>query len=111
MLGTYDLVNPLHNKAAPWCLVLNPTLCIKCKPWDLVLKKYCQVGRWVASLGPAMIASLCSMKMGCLCDSEVCGHHCTQLRLGVVSPVGRDGRPPTLIRVGPRTEGGRKRER
>ena len=32
------------------------------------------------------------------------GHHCTQLRLGVVSPVGRDGRPPTLIRVGPRTE-------
>ena len=23
---------------------------------------------------------------------------CTQLRLGVVSPVGRDGRPPTLIR-------------
>ena len=31
------------------------------------------------------------------------GHHCTQLRLGVVSPVGRDGRPPTLIRVGQRT--------
>ena len=27
------------------------------------------------------------------------GHHCTQLGLGVVSPVGRDGRPPTLIRV------------
>ena len=30
------------------------------------LKKYCQVGRWVASLGPARIASLCSMKMGYL---------------------------------------------
>ena len=27
------------------------------------------------------------------------GHHCTQLRLGVVSPVGRNGRPPTLIRL------------
>ena len=47
------------------------------------------------------------------------GHHCTQLHLGVVSPVGRDGRPPTLIRVGPRTErereggreGGREGER
>ena len=35
------------------------------------------------------------------------GHHCTQLRLGVVSPVGRDGRLPTL-RVG--TEN-RERER
>ena len=31
------------------------------------------------------------------------GHHCTQLHLSVVSPVGRYGRPPTLIRVGPRT--------
>ena len=36
------------------------------------------------------------------------GHHCTQLRLGVVSSVGRDGRPPTFIRVGPRTERGRE---
>ena len=34
----------------------NPALCIKCKPWGLVLKKYRQVGRW--------FASLCSMKMG-----------------------------------------------
>ena len=66
MLGTYELVNPLHKKAAPWCRVLNPALCIKCMPWGLVLKKYRQVGRWVASLGPARIASLCSMKMGCL---------------------------------------------
>ena len=42
-------------------------------------------------------------------DSKVRGHHCTQLRLGVVSPaVGRDGRSPSLIRVGPRTE--RERE-
>ena len=49
-------MNPLHKKAAPWCLVLNPALCIKCKPWGLVLKKYHQVGRWVASLGPARIA-------------------------------------------------------
>ena len=32
------------------------------------------------------------------------GHHCTQLRLGVFNPVGRDGSPPTLIRVVPRTE-------
>ena len=31
------------------------------------------------------------------------GHHCTHLRLGVVSPVGRDGRPPTFIKVGQRT--------
>ena len=39
MLGTYELVNPLHKKAAPWCLVLNPALCIKkCNPWGLVLK-------------------------------------------------------------------------
>ena len=60
MLGTYELVNPLHKK-----LRLG-ALCIKCKPWGLVLKKYRQVGRWVASLGPARIASLCSMKMGCL---------------------------------------------
>ena len=33
-----------------------------------------------------------------------CGHHCTQLRLGIFNPVGRDGSPPTLIRVVPRTE-------
>ena len=68
MLGTYELVNPLHKKLClgALCLVLNPALCIKCKPWGLVLKKYRQVGRWVASLGPARIASLCSMKMGCL---------------------------------------------
>ena len=67
MLGTYELVNPLHKKAAPWYLVLNPSPCaLKCKPWGLVLKKYRQVGRWVASLGPARIASLCSMKMGYL---------------------------------------------
>ena len=39
-----------------------------------------------------------------------CGHHYTQLCLGVVSPVGRDGRPPTLIRVGPRTEKEGERE-
>ena len=39
MLGTYELVNPLHKKAVPWYLVLNPALCIKCKPWGLVLKK------------------------------------------------------------------------
>ena len=39
------------------------------------------------------------------------GHHCTQLRLGVFSPVGRDGRPPTLMRVVPRTERERKRDR
>ena len=38
------------------------------------------------------------------------GHHCTQLRLGVFNPVGRDGSPPTLIRVVPRTEQ-RERER
>ena len=38
------------------------------------------------------------------------GHHCTQLHLGVVSPVGRDGRPPTLIRVEPKTERERERE-
>ena len=44
----------------------NLALCIKCKPWGLVLKKYRQIGRWVASLGPARIVSLCSMKMGCL---------------------------------------------
>ena len=45
-------------------------------------------------------------------DSKVHGHHCTQLRLGVVSPaVGRDGRPPSLIRVGPRTEREREGER
>ena len=63
----------IAQKAVPWCLVLNPALCIKCKPW---LKKYCQVGRWVASLDPAKnsfalfyeasldparIASLCSI--------------------------------------------------
>ena len=36
------------------------------------------------------------------------GHHCTQLRLGVFNPIGRDGSPPTLIRVVPRTE--RERE-
>ena len=29
-------------------------------------ERYRQVGRWVASLGPARIALLCSMKMGCL---------------------------------------------
>ena len=39
------------------------------------------------------------------------GHHCTQLRLGVFNPVGRDGSPPTLIRVVPRRERGRERER
>ena len=40
------------------------------------------------------------------------GHHCTQLRLGVVSPVGRDGRPPTFIRVGQeQRERERERER
>ena len=39
------------------------------------------------------------------------GHHCTQLRLGVFSPVGRDGSPPTLIRVVPRTERKRGRKR
>ena len=33
-----ELVNPLHKKAAPWCPVLNHALCIKCKPWGLVLK-------------------------------------------------------------------------
>ena len=38
-------------------------------------------------------------------------HHCTQLRLGVVSPVGRDGRPPTLVRVEPKTEREREREK
>ena len=38
------------------------------------------------------------------------GHHCTQLRLGVFNPVGRDGSPPTLIRVVPRTERERVRE-
>ena len=34
------------------------------------------------------------------------GHHCTKLHLGVISPVGRDGSPPTHIpsRVGPRSE-------
>ena len=65
MLGSYELVNPLHQKAAPGALCFfNPALCIKCKPWGLVLKKYRQVARWVASLGPARIASLCSMKMG-----------------------------------------------
>ena len=36
------------------------------------------------------------------------GHNCSQLRLGVFNPVGRDGSPPTLIRVVPRTE--RERE-
>ena len=39
------------------------------------------------------------------------GHHCTQLRLGVVSPLGRNGRPPTLIRVEPKTVRERERER
>ena len=39
------------------------------------------------------------------------GHHCTQLCLGVVSPVSRDVRPPTLIRVGPRTAREREKER
>ena len=39
------------------------------------------------------------------------GHHCTQLQLGVFSPVGRDGSPPTLIRVVPRTERKRGRKR
>ena len=63
-------------------------------------KKYCQVGRWVASLGPARIASLCLMTIGLSMTVRYCGHHCTQLRLGVFSPVGRDGRPPTLIRDG-----------
>ena len=78
-----------------------------------MLKKYRQVGRWVASLGPARIASLCSMKIGLSMTVRYRGHHCTQLRLGVFSPVGRDYRPPTLIRgMVQRTEreGGRKRE-
>ena len=74
-----------------------------------MLKKYRQVGRWVASLGPARIASLCLMTIGLSMTVRYCGHHCTQLRLGVFSPVGRDGRPPTLIRDG--SENGTERER
>ena len=40
------------------------------------------------------------MTIGLSMTVRYCGHHCTQLRLGVFSPVGRDGRPPTLIRDG-----------
>ena len=98
MLGTYELVNPLHKKAAPWCLVLNPPCLAHFKPWGLVLKKYRQVGRWVASLGPARIASLCSMKIGLSMTVRYRGHHCTQLCLGVVSPELAEmaGLPPSL---------------
>ena len=64
------------------CLISSPCA-LKCKPWGLVLKKYRQVGRWVASLDPARIASLCSMKIGLSMTVRYRGHHCTQLRLGV----------------------------
>ena len=40
------------------------------------------------------------MTIGLSMTVRYCGHHCTQLCLGVFSPVGRDGRPPTLIRDG-----------
>ena len=58
----------------------------------------------------ARIASLCLMTIGLSMTVRYCGHHCTQLRLGVFNPVGRDGSPPTLIRVVPRTEKERDRE-
>ena len=50
------------------------------------------------------------MTIGLSMTVRYCGHHCTQLRLGVFSPVGRDGRPPTLIRDGSEN-GERERER
>ena len=103
-------MNPLHKKDAPWCLVLNLALCIKCKLWGLVLKKY---PRWQVGC----FSRLCQDSFALFYEDELSvtvryrGHHCTQLCLGVVSPVGRDGRPPTLIGVGPRTERARERER
>ena len=91
MLGTYDLVNSLHKEiAALWCLVLNPALCFSRPCQDSFALFY---------------------EDGLSMTVRYRGHHCTQLCLGVVSPVGRDGRPPTLIRVGPRTEREREREK
>ena len=68
VLLAYSLIGEsiAQKSAAPWCLVLNPALCVYCKPLGLVLKKYHQVGRWLASLGPVRRASLCSMNKGCL---------------------------------------------
>ena len=51
------------------------------------------------------------MKIGLSMTVRYCGHHSTQLRLGVFSPVGRDGRPPTLIRDGSENRTERERER
>ena len=57
---------------------------------------------------------LCSMTMLSL-TQRYCGHHCTVLCLGVVNPVGRDGRPPTHSSMGwsenrEMKSGGRRRE-
>ena len=76
----------IAQKSCALVPLLNPPCLVHFKPWGLVLKKYRQVGRWVTSIGPAMIASLCSMKIGLSMTVRYRGHHCTQLRLGVVSP-------------------------
>ena len=93
----------------PWCLVLNLALC-RCKPWGLVLKisPSWQVG---CISRPCQDSFALFNEEGLSMTVRYRGHHCTQLRLGVFSPVGRDGRPPTLMTVVPRTERERERER
>ena len=36
--GSLGVGECIAQRAVPWCLVLNPTLCMKSKPWGLLLK-------------------------------------------------------------------------
>ena len=85
MLGTNELVNPLHKKAVPWYLVLNPALCIKCKPLGLVLKKSpsWQVGCFSR---PCHDSFALPNEDWAVYDSEVTVAIIALLCLGVVSP-------------------------
>ena len=108
--GNLGVGESIAQKAAPWCLVLNLSLCIKCKPWGgLVLTKISPSWQVRCFSMPSQDSFALFYEDGLSMTVRYRGHHCTQLCLGVVSPVGRDGRPPTLIMVGPRTE--REREK
>ena len=110
-VGNLGVGESIAQKAAPWCFVINPALYIKCKPWGLVLKKILPSWQVGCFSRPCQDSFALFYEDWLSMTVRNHGHHCTQLRLGVVSTVRRDGRPPTLIRVGPRTEKHKGRER